>query len=317
MRIAVLTGVAGIAGMFALAAAPVFAQTAARPADDPHAGHAMMDMAQTAPAVAQAKPDNPAIPPDNGASVDRLKASPRHGEWVDIKMPSGPALKSFVVYPERKDKAPVVLVIHDIFGMGDWARAVGDSLAKEGFIAIVPDLLSGKGPNGGGTEELGQGVGQAIRTLTPDDVNARLNAAKAYGASLPAANGKTAVIGFCWGGSGSINYAVAQPELSASVIYYGTPPMKTVDGKQVVDSDLLAKIKAPVIGFYGGNDARVTSTVEPTAAEMKKLGKIYEPHVMEGAGHGFLKGQAQNDANAKAAVDAWPLTIAFLKQHTK
>ena len=311
MRVVVL------AGALLLAATPAFAQTAPKPADDPHAGHMMIDRAQTAPAAAQARPDNPAIPPDNAASADRLKGSPRHGEWVDIKMPSGPALKSFVVYPERKDKAPVVLVIHDIFGMGDWARAVGDSLAKEGFIAIVPDLLSGKGPNGGGTEELGQGVGQAIRTLTPDDVNARLNAAMAYGKSLPAASGKTAVIGFCWGGSGSINYAVAQPDLSASVIYYGTPPMKSVDGKQVVDGDQLAKIKAPIVGFYGGNDARVTSTVEPTAAEMKKLGKIYEPHVMEGAGHGFLKGQAQNDANAKAAVDAWPLTIAFLKQHTK
>src|SRR6185436_11223546 len=244
MRAAVL------AGAIALAAAPSFAQTAPKPAADPHAGHMMIDMAQTAPAAAQAKPDNPAIPPDNAASADRLKGSPRHGEWVDIKMPSGPALKSFVVYPERKDKAPVVLVIHDIFGMGDWARAVGDSLAKEGFIAIVPDLLSGKGPNGGGTEELGQGVGQAIRTLTPDEVNGRLNAAMAYGKSLPASNGKAAVIGFCWGGSGSFNYAIAQPDLSAAVVYYGTPPTKTVDGKQVVDSEPLTKVKAPIIGFY-------------------------------------------------------------------
>jgi carboxymethylenebutenolidase len=300
------------AAAFALCASPVLAQAPAAAAD-PHAGH-LMEMQAPAPA---ARPDNPAIPPDNGASANRLKASPRHGEWVDIKMPTGPAIKSFVVYPERQDKAPVVLVIHDIGGMGDWGRAVGDSLAREGFIAIVPDLLSGKGPNGGGTEELGQGVGQAIRTLTPDDVNARLNAAMAYGKSLPASNGKTAVIGFCWGGSASFNYAIGQPELSASAVYYGTPPMKTVDGKQIVDPEPLAKIKAPMIGFYGGNDARVTSTVEPTAAEMKTLGKIYEPHVMEGAGHGFLKGQSQNDANGKAAADAWPLTIAFLKQHTK
>jgi carboxymethylenebutenolidase len=200
--------------------------------------------------------------------------------------------------------------------MGDWGRAVGDQLAKEGFIAIVPDLLSGKGPNGGGTEELGANVGTTIRSLTPDDVAARLNAAMAYGKSLPSSSKKTAVIGFCWGGSASLNYAIAQPELSASVVYYGTPPMKTVDGAQVVDPEPLAKIKAPIIGFYGGNDARVTSTVEPTAAEMKKLGKSYESHVMEGAGHGFLKGQASSDANGKAAADAWPLTIAFLKKHT-
>src|SRR4029079_624330 len=293
-----------------LTASPVFAQT---PAADPHAGHSM-GAQQPAPA---ARPDNAAIPPDNAASADRLKGSPRPGEWVDIKMAAGAPLKSFVVYPERKDKAPVVLVIHDIFGMGDWARAVGDSLAKEGFIAIVPDLLSGKGPNGGGTEELGQGVGQAIRTLTPDEVNGRLNAAMAYGKSLPASNGKTAVIGFCWGGSGSFNYAIAQPDLSAAVVYYGTPPTKTVDGKQVVDSEPLTKVKAPIIGFYGGNDARAPSPVEPTQGEMKKLGKVYEPHVMEGAGHGFLKGQAQSDANGKAAADAWPLTIDFLKKHTK
>jgi len=306
---------------FVLTAGPAFAQA---PAADPHAGHNMLaprslaegaPAQQPAPAAAAPRPDNPAIPPDNGGSADRLKNSPRHGEWVDIKMPGGPPLRSFVVYPERRDKAPVVLVIHDIFGMGDWARAVGDQLAKEGFIAIVPDLLSGKGPNGGGTQELGQGVGQAIRALTTDDVNARLNAAMAYGKSLPASNRKTGVIGFCWGGSGSINYAIAQPELNASVIYYGTPPMTTVDGVQVVDPAPLAKIKAPVIGFYGGNDARVTSTVEPLAAEMKKLGKPYESHVMEGAGHGFLKGQASNEANAKAAANAWPLTIAFLKKN--
>jgi carboxymethylenebutenolidase len=296
---------------FTLAAAPTFAQTTA-PSVDPHAGHGMTDQ-QTAPA---AKPDNPAIPPDNAASAARLKSSPRHGEWVDIKMPAGGALKSFVVYPERKDKAPVVLVIHDIGGMGDWGRAVGDQLAKEGFIAIVPDLLSGKGPNGGGTDELGQNVGQTIRSLTPDDVAGRLNAAMAYGKSLPSSNGKTAVIGFCWGGSASFNYAIAQPELAAAVVYYGTPPMKTVDGAQVVDPAPFEKIKAPVIGFYGGNDNRVTATVEATAADMKKLGKSYESHVMDGAGHGFLKGQASSEANTKAAADAWPLTIAFLKKNT-
>jgi carboxymethylenebutenolidase len=307
-----------LAAAFVLAASPAFAQTTrttTTPATDPHAGHVMSD--QQPAAAPAARPDNPAIPPDNAASAARLKDSPRHGEWVDIKMGAGGPLKSFVVYPERKDKAPVVLVIHDIGGMGDWGRAVGDQLAKEGFIAIVPDLLSGKGPNGGGTEELGANVGQTIRSLTPDDVAARLNAAMAYGKSLPSSSGKTAVIGFCWGGSASFNYAIAQPELNAAVVYYGTPPMKTVDGAQVVDPATFDRIKAPIIGFYGGDDARVTSTVEPTAAELKKLGKSYESHVMAGAGHGFLKGQASREANAKAAADAWPLTIAFLTKNTK
>ena len=261
------------------------------------------------------RPSNDKIPVSGDpAGAEVLKTSPRHGEWVDIAMPSGPALKSWVMYPERSDKAGVVLVIHDIFGMGDWARAVGDQLAKDGFIAIVPDFLSGKGPKGGGSEELGQqGVGPAIRTLTPADLNARLDAAMKYGKSLPSSNGKTASIGFCWGGGVSFGYAVAQPALNAAAVYYGTPPTAMVDGAQVPDEEQLKKINAPVMGFYGGNDNRVTSTVEPTAALMKKLGKFYEPHVFEGAGHGFLKGQT-NEANYKAAAGAWPLTIAFFRE---
>ena len=122
-------------------------------------------------------------------------------------------LKSWVVYPERAQKAGVVLVIHDIRGMSDMARAMGDQLAQDGFIAIVPDFLSGKGPNGGGTDSLGQDVGKTIQTLTPADVNARLNAAMEYGKKLPASNGKTGVIGFCWGGARSFGYAAAQPAL--------------------------------------------------------------------------------------------------------
>jgi carboxymethylenebutenolidase len=305
-------------------AAPAFAQTPpqGRPAQTP----------------AFTPPPNDKIPVgDTGTnSADALKRSPRHGEWVDIKMTTGPALKSWVVYPERRDKAGVVLVIFDIFGMGDWARAVGDQLAKDGFIAIVPDFLSGKGPNGGGSEELGTQVGSVIRTLTPADLNARLDAAMAYGKSLPSSNGKTATIGFCWGGGVSFGYAVAQPNLSAAAVYYGTPPMSApplpppppagsqgapppargAGGPQAVDAAALKNIKAPVMGFYGGNDARVTSTVESTAAKMKELGKSYVPHVFDGAGHGFLKNQA-TEANYKAATEAWPLTIAFLTKNLK
>ena len=170
-------------------------------------------------------PWNDAIPagtPDHAARA--LKESPRHGEWVDIKLADGSVLNSWVVYPERATKAGVVLVIHDIGGMRDIARAVGDQLAQDGFIAIVPDFLSGKGPNGGGSASLGTGVGQAIRTLTADDVNARLNAAMEYGRKLPASNGKTGVVGFCWGGARSFGYAAAQPALNAAVVFYGDAP---------------------------------------------------------------------------------------------
>ena len=259
---------------------------------------------------------NDKIPAGNADHAARaLKESPRHGEWVDIKLPDGVALKTWVVYPERKDKSGVVLVIHDINGMRDWPRALGDQLAQDGFIAVVPDFLSGKGPNGGGSESLGQQVGATIRTLTNDEMTARLNAAMEYGKKIPSSNGKTGVVGFCWGGTRSFAYAIAQPGLNASVVYYGNVPDSTDTSAPEAE---LAKITAPVLGLYGGSDARINVTIPPTEAAMKKLNKAYEPHLFEGAGHGFLGNQAGNGgANLKAAQQAWPLTVAFFQKHLR
>jgi carboxymethylenebutenolidase len=202
-----------------------------------------------------------------------------------------------------------VLVIHENMGLNDWARAVADQLGRQGFIAVAVDMLSGKAPDGGGTAELGAGVGQALRTVTPADVTARLDAAAAWATKLPNANGKYGVVGYCWGGGHSFNYAVAQPNLSAAVVYYGTTPS---------DMATLANIKAPVLGLYGGNDARITANVEPTAAKMKELGKRYTYHIYEGAGHGFLRQQSGGDgANLKAADQAWPATLAFFRENLK
>jgi carboxymethylenebutenolidase len=219
-------------------------------------------------------------------------------------------VKAFVVYPEVKDKAPVVIVIHEIFGLSDWIKSVADQLAADGFIAIAPDLLSGKGPKGGGTEEFGSRdeVTQAVRGIKPEDVTAALNAIRDYGMKLPASNGKTGTIGFCWGGGQSFAYATKQPELAAAVVYYGTSPK----------DEALAAVKAPVMGFYGGSDNRVNSTIEPAEKTLKKAGKEYTPHIYDGAGHGFLRQQdGQNGANLKATQQAWPATIAFLRAKTK
>ena len=249
--------------------------------------------------------DPQGIPPGAEGAKAVLDSSPRHGEYLDVALEGGKPIRTWIVYPERKDKAPVVLVIHEIFGLSDWVRGVADRLAADGFVAVAPDLLSGMGPNGGGTEAFPgrDEVVAAIRNLTPDEVVRRLNAVRKHALGLPAASGKTATIGFCWGGASSF---AAQPELNAAVVYYGTPP----------SADALAKVKAPVLGLYGGDDARVTATVTDTEAQMKKLGKSYEPHVYEGAGHGFLRQQdGQDGANAKAAKDAWPTTIAFLKKN--
>jgi carboxymethylenebutenolidase len=196
-------------------------------------------------------------PPSAETAEKVLKDSPRHGEWADVEVPGDTAkLHAWVVYPERKDKAPVVIVIHEIFGMSDWVRAVTDQLAAEGFVAIAPDLLSGKGPDGGNSDSFKQdAVRGAISKLTDEEVTTRLNALRDYAIKLPAATDKVATVGFCWGGGKSFMYASRQPNLGAAVVYYGTPPKQT---------DELEKVKCPVAGFYGGDDARVTQSVAPT-----------------------------------------------------
>lgn len=275
-------------------------------------------IAFTLPATAQNEtpevPWDDSLPPGTEEHVTRaLDESSRHGEWVDIEMADGTRLNSWVVYPERSDKAGVVLVIHDIRGMGDWIRAVGDQLAQDGFIAVVPDFLSGKGPDGGGSESLGRDVGQAIRRLTEAEVVGRLDAARKYGGSLPASNGESAVLGFCWGGTQSFTYALEQPDLDAAVVFYGSVPGATADA---VPDERIAKIEAPVLGLYGGNDARINATLPPTIAAMMKHSKTYEFHTFEGAGHGFTRRQDGADgANRTAVRHAWPLALAFLRRH--
>jgi carboxymethylenebutenolidase len=257
-------------------------------------------------------PWNDAIAPGTAEHAARaLKESSRHQEWVDIKMADGGVLKSFVVYPERATPAPVVVVIHDIRGMSDIARAAGDQLAQDGFIAIVPDFLSGKGPDGGGTDSLGAAVGKAIQSLSADEVTARLNAAMEYGRSLPASNKKTGVTGFCWGGGMTFMFATKQPALDAGVVFYGPTP-----GTPETFEQTLSTIQAPLLGLYADNDARINTVLPEVDAVMKKLGKSYERHMFEGSGHGFMGNQAgAGGANLKAALQAWPMAVAFFKKH--
>jgi len=249
-----------------------------------------------------------AIPADQAGAAGALENSPRHGEWVDIAMPGGAPLKTWVVYPERGDEAPVVLVIHEIFGLSDWVRAVADQLAAEGFVAVAPDFLSGLGPDGGGTSSMESGaVREKIRTLTPEMVAARLDAARQWAIAQPSTSDKSACIGFCWGGSQSFAYAAAQPALDGAVVFYGSAP---------TDSGALATIECPVLGLYGGDDARVTSTVEPTKKAMADAGKEYTVHVYDGAGHGFLRQQQGREANMDAATRSWQTTLEFLRART-
>lgn len=239
----------------------------------------------------------------------RLEKSPRHLEWVKVKHGTREA-NCFIAYPEVKDKATAVVVIHEIFGLTDWVRAVADQLAEAGYIAIAPDLLSGAAPGGGGTAELGgaDAVRKAIFSLPPDQITADLNAVAEYVSKLPAANGKVAVGGFCWGGTQSFRYATNNKDLRAAFVFYGSGPDSEQD---------IARIQCPVYGFYGGNDARVTATVPKSTELMKKEGKPYQPVTYEGAGHGFMRAGEAPDASAdnkKARDAAWKRWLDMLKK---
>jgi carboxymethylenebutenolidase len=230
----------------------------------------------------------------------RLEKSPRHLEWVKVKQGKR-EIACFVAYPEVKDKATAVVVIHEIFGLTDWVRGVADQLAEAGYIAIAPDLLSGAAPGGGGTSDLGSGdaVRKAISSLPPEQITADLNAVADYVTRLPACNGKLAVAGFCWGGSQTFRFATNNKDVKAAFVFYGTGPEQ--------DNDMV-RIQAPVYGFYGGNDARVDATIPKSAERMKAVGKTYEPVTYDGAGHGFLRAGEAPDAspdNKKARDEAW------------
>ncbi|MGH9872456.1 MAG: dienelactone hydrolase family protein [Pyrinomonadaceae bacterium] len=277
----------------------------------------------------------------------RLAKSSRHQEWVKIKYkPAGAdaerEVSAFVVYPEVKNKATAVIVIHEIFGMSDWVQSLTDQLAEAGYVAIAPDLLSGMGPHGGGTSDIAtvgsNAIGTAIRDLPPDQITADLNAVAEYIAKLPAANGKIVASGFCWGGGQTFRYATNNSKLQAAFVFYGPPPM--TGQPPAADKAALGRIVAPVYGFYAGNDARINATLPATVEAMKELKKKYEPATYEGAGHGFMragdapepvvpvaKGDAEADklttekyekdlvayrANKKARDEAWVRWKAIL-----
>ena len=237
----------------------------------------------------------------------RLDASPRHHEYVALKH-GDRTVQAFVVYPEIKTKAPVIILIHEIFGLSDWAKEMADELAGQGFIVVAPDLLTGFGPNNGGSDAFPSmdATTKAVSGLDPDIVNADLDAAADYGKKIPAGNGKIAVVGFCWGGSKSFAFAAHRKDLSAAFVFYGTGPAD------------VTTITAPVYGFYAGNDARVGATVPATTDAMKAAGKKYEPVTYDGAGHGFMRaGEDPNNTvpgNKTAREQGFNRLVSLIKE---
>ncbi len=233
-------------------------------------------------------------------SLERLENSPRHHEWVDVSYEDR-TVKSFLVFPEVSEKVTAVVVIHENRGLNDWARSMADQIAEAGYIAIAPDLLSGTGPNNGGTSsfENSDAARTGIYALDPDQVTRDLQETIAYAKKIPAANGKVVVIGFCWGGSQTFRISTNTDQIEAAFVCYGTAPK---------DPKVFEKIEVPVYGFYGGNDNRVNATIPNTEEFMKTASKTYEPVIYEGAGHGFFRaGERENatEANKKAREEGW------------
>jgi carboxymethylenebutenolidase len=224
--------------------------------------------------------------------------SPRRREWVTVKH-DGRSVESFVAYPQSRDKAPAMVVIHEIFGMTDWVESVADEFAEAGYLAVAPDLLSGMAPNGGRTKDLpANAVGQVIGKLPPDQITADLNAVADYCRKLPTCNGKVCVVGFSWGGGQAFRFATNRRDLSAAFVFYGNGP----------EPQAIPNIQAPVYGFYAGTDARIDATVPATQEQMKAAGKSFEAVTYEGAAHGFMRAGAQPDAteaNKQARAEAW------------
>jgi carboxymethylenebutenolidase len=260
-------------------------------------------------AAGSSAPAQGGIPAGAAEVQARLAASPRHGEWAMVSAGPGDSVRAWVVYPERRDRAPVVVVVHEIFGLTSWIRGVADQLAADGFIAIAPDLLSGKNlPTGPDGDPVRDSATAAIRTLDVAAVQRRLDATARYAMALPAALPRYGIVGFCWGGGVSFAHAVHAPGLGASVVYYGVSPATAS----------LAKVRAPVLGLYGENDARVDATIAPADSALRALRRTYEHQLFPGAGHGFLRQQdGANGANLQAARAAWPRTVQWFHRYLR
>ena len=249
----------------------------------------------------------PALPASNAAANARLASSPRQGEWAMIRVGED-SVRAWVVYPAKREGAGVVVAIHDNQGMSNWIRAVADQLAADGFIGIAPDLLSMKDvarrPDGESDPAAVRAVIGQVDQATRDRF---IRAVGEWGTKLPGATPKYGIVGFCWGGSTVFAHAVASaPALGAVAVYYGTAPA----------TESLSVVRAPIIGFYGGADQRVNATIPAAESALKELGRTYEPHIFDGAGHGFLRNQeGQDGANMEAAKQAWPLTVRWFRTH--
>lgn len=327
LRAAMLASAAALSACTLQHGPPQLAASQSAPMDDHLAMMSPADMGAPAPdpAAAVLPQGHPGLPASANAAAARLAASPRHAEWVKLAWTPGSAdsLMAWVVYPVTdRAHSPVVVIVHEIFGLTTWVRAVADQAAADGFIAIAPDLNS-RVRGGPSADELpADSAVKIIRGVPVADKNLGITAAARYAMALPSAAPRYAVIGFCWGGSTTWGYAIngGVPGYAGGVAFYGTPYMKGA----VPDGDSLARIHAPVMLLSGSKDARIGAAMPAIDSAMHALGKAYFGRNYPGAIHGFMRAQddprtqqrdpEEEQANLAAAMDAWPRTVAFLKR---
>ena len=314
--------------VFAVSCAIVGVVTACHRAPvDEHMAH-MSSADMSTPGVSNSTlQGTPGIPASANNAQARVAASPRHGEWVKIAWEPGSSdsLMAWIVYPStNRAKSPVVVVVHEIFGLQTWVRGVADQVAADGFIAIAPDLIS-RVRGGPSTEELsGDSARKLIQGVSAAERNKGIAAAARYAMSQPSAAPKYGVIGYCWGGGTVFMHAVngGVNGYSGGVAFYGLPYMNGA----VPNGDSLAKITKPVMLLNGSKDQRIAAAMPAVDSAMKALKKNYSGTNYEGAVHGFLRAQddpkatrdpAEEAANLAAAKDAWPKTVAFLRKNLR
>lgn len=292
--------------MKSFAVSLVFVAACATPQSQPAVSSSSSASASAASRTATVSTDDPSLPADAAHVAGRLNQSPRHGEYAMVRTPEGDSVKAWIVYPERATRAPVVVVIHEIFGLSSWVRGVADQLAAAGFIAIAPDLLTMTNAPRTADTVATQDAVAAIRTLNPARTQRQIDAVARYAMALPAAAPRYGIVGFCRGGDISFAYATHAPSLGAAIAYYGVSPSAAA----------LQAVQAPVLGLYGGSDARVDATIPAADSVMRSLRKTFVHFVYDSAGHGFLRQQdGMNGANMRATRQAWPATISWFRKY--
>ena len=213
-------------------------------------------------------------------------------------------INAFLSHPKKAGKFPAVVVIHENRGLQPHIQDVAKRFAKEGFLAIAPDALT---PAGGTPENDQSKASELIRGLNSDDTVDNMVAAVKYLKTHPLSTGKVGCTGFCWGGAMTNQVAVNSPELDAAVPYYGRQP----------NTEDVAKIKAPIMAHYAGNDPGINAGIEAFEAELKKQKKEYQIFIYEGAGHAFNNDSNPDRYHAEAAKLAWGRTTSFFKEKLK